>query len=669
MSNEDPCNDRSPLNHALVVEGLVCGDRDYNTNTLPPSVSTLPKLSPATASRSWSTWREKLRAIRSLPPFLRLVWETHRGYANAIVFLRMLRAATPLAVLWIAKLIIDSVVAARMGRPNLSRLWLLVVLELAIVCVGEMLDKASTAIEGLFGDLCSNHISEKLIAHAAGLDLHHFEDPGFYDQLERAQRQTTGRIGLLTQMLSVGQDFITLVSLAAAVFVYGQWLLALLVLAVVPSFLGETHFSALEYLLLYRMTPERRYLDYLRFLSAGDKTAKEVQVFGLSEWLVNSYRKLARRFYEANRGLAIRKGVAATLLSLLGIVGYYAAYVIILRRGFYGIITIGTLTFLAASFARSRDVTGRLLLSAGNIYEQSLYIQDLLDFFKMQPGITSLPDAAAVPARISQGIVFEDVGFQYPGSDAWALRHVNLRIAPGEKIALVGENGAGKTTLAKLLARLYDPTEGRILLDGVDLRAYELGSVRRAVGVIFQDFVHYDLRLDENIGVGEISQVQEYLDRVADQSANGSDGKFSSHNLIMAAAEKSQAAAVARGLSFGYRQMLGRRFEGGVELSGGEWQKIALARAYIRNAQLVILDEPTAALDARAEYDTFKRFAELVAGQTALLISHRFSTVRMANRIVVLQHGAIVEEGTHDQLVSRNGLYAELFRLQAEGYR
>ncbi len=610
-----------------------------------------------------------MRALRSLPPFLRLVWETHRGYANAIVLLRLLRAATPLAVLYIAKLIIDSVVAARMGLPNISRLWLLVMLELIVVCVGEALDKASTAIEGLFGDLCSNHISEKLIAHAAGLDLHHFEDPGFYDQLERAQRQTTGRIGLLTQLLSVGQDLVTLISLAAAVFVYGHWLLALLVAAVVPSFLGETHFSALEYSLLYRMTPERRQLDYLRFLSAGDKTAKEVQMFGLSEWLVSSYRKLARRFYEANRSLVIRKGFAATLLSLLGILGYYAAYVIILRRGFYGIITIGTLTFLAASFARSRDVTERLLLSAGNIYEQSLYIQDLLNFFKMQPGITSPPDAPAVPTRIAEGIVFEDVGFQYPGSNAWALRHLNLRIVPGEKIALVGENGAGKTTLVKLLARLYDPTEGHILLDGVNLREYELESVRRAVGVIFQDFVHYDLRLDENIGVGEISQVQEYLERLDDPSANGINGKLSSHDLIMAAAEKSQAAAVARGLPFGYRQMLGRRFEGGVELSGGEWQKVALARAYIRDAQVVILDEPTAALDARAEYETFRRFAELVAGQTALLISHRFSTVRMADRIVVLKQGVIVEDGTHDQLIFKNGLYAELFRLQAEGYR
>jgi ATP-binding cassette subfamily B protein len=314
-------------------------------------------------------------------------------------------------------------------------------------------------------------------------------------------------------------------------------------------------------------------------------------------------------------------------------------------------------------------VTERFLLSAGNIYEQSLYIQDLFDFFKMQPSIVSPPGASAVPVPLSQGLVFEDVGFQYPGSDTWAVRHVNLRIALGEKIALVGENGAGKTTLAKLLARLYDPTEGRILLDGVDLRQYDLRSVRRTIGVIFQDFVHYDLRLDENIGIGEISQVQEYLDRPVEPWASDPSRSFTSHNAIVAAAEKSQAAALVRNLPFGYRQMLGRRFEGGIELSGGEWQKIALARAYIRNAQVVILDEPTAALDARAEYETFARFAELVSGQMALLISHRFSTVRMANRILVLQQGAITEEGTHEELVFKNGLYAELFRLQAEGYR
>jgi ATP-binding cassette, subfamily B, bacterial len=635
---------------------------------LEPTGVRLQKRPQSSRAARASGWRERFRALRSIPVFLRLIWETHRGYAAATVALRLLRGVVPIAALWIAKLIVDAVVAARTGKPDISRLWLLVGLELLIVFLGEALDKASTAVEALFGDLCSNRISEKLISHAATLDLRHFEDPAFYDSLERAQRQTTGRIGLLTQLLSVGQDLLTLISLAAAVFVYSPWLLALLVLAVLPGFAGETHFSSLEYSLLYRMTPERRQLDYLRLLSASDRTAKEVQLFGLAPWLVERYRRLAHRFYQENRRLAIRKVFAATWLSLVGLLGYYAAYVMILWRAFYGAITIGTLTFLAASFLRSRAVTERMLLSAGNIYEQTLYIQDLFDFFRMQPGIVSAPGARAVPAPITEGIVFEDVGFQYPGSGAWAVRHINVRIGRGEKIALVGENGAGKTTLTKLLSRLYDPTEGRILLDGIDLRQYDLQTLRRAIGVIFQDFVHYDLRLDENIGVGEISGVGEYLDRSQEQSDQQRDN-FSSDPAIVGAAEKSQAVDLVRQLPFGYRQMLGRRFEGGIDLSGGEWQKIALARAYIRDAQMIILDEPTAALDARSEYEVFQRFAEQVAGRMVLLISHRFSTVRMADRIIVLQKGAVLEEGTHDQLVARNGLYAELFHLQAEGYR
>jgi ATP-binding cassette, subfamily B, bacterial len=354
--------------------------------------------------------------------------------------------------------------------------------------------------------------------------------------------------------------------------------------------------------------------------------------------------------------------VAAILFSLLGLAGYYAGYVVILGRGFYGFISIGTLTFLAASFARSRAVTERSLLALGNIYEQGLYMRDLFQFFEMQPTIISSLSGQPVNSQLRQGLTFEDVGFRYPLSDVWAVRHVNLIIAPGEKIALVGENGAGKTTLAKLVARLYDPTEGRILLDGIDLREYDLGAVRHAVGVIFQDFVHYDMRLDENIGVGKITQVQEYLDIVPNNAKQVAPS-------IADAAEKSQADTLAANLPFGYRQMLGRRFEGGIELSGGEWQKIALARAYIRKAQIIVLDEPTAALDARAEYETFARFADLVSGQIALLISHRFSTVRMADRIAVLQHGTILEQGTHNQLLLQNGLYAELFRLQAEGYR
>ena len=586
-----------------------------------------------------------------------MAWETHRGYAAATVLLRLARAGVPIATLWVAKLIIDTVVAARTGNPDVSRLWALVALEVAIVLGGEALSKASAAVEGLFGDLCSNQISQRLIRHAATLDLARFEDPAFYDQLDRAQRQTSGRIGLLVQLMAVCQDLLTLLSLAAAVFVYSPGLLVLLVAAVLPGFFGETHFTSLEYSLLYRWTPERRQLDYLRYLGASDKTAKEVHMFGLACWLVRRYETLAQRFYQENRRLAVRRGIAATLLSILGMAGFYGAYVLILARGFYGVISIGTLTFLAASFARSRDVCQRLLLTAGNIFEQSLYTQDLFDFFRMKPAIVSPPGAVAVPARMRDGVRFENVGFRYPGADAWALRNINLRIAPGERLALVGENGAGKTTFTKLLARLYDPTQGRILLDGVDLREYDLESLRRAMGVIFQDFFRYDMRFDENIAVGRIEDLEGQLDSATPPAA------------LVDAAEKSLAASLLPRLPNGYRQMLGRRFEGGVDLSGGEWQKIALARAYVRDAQVVILDEPTAALDARAEYEVFTRFAELVAGQTAILISHRFSTVRMAERIVVLQRGEIIEEGTHGDLVARNGLYAELFRMQAEGYR
>jgi ATP-binding cassette subfamily B protein len=648
------------------------------------------------------TIRQRVVALRYIPPFVRLVWETHRGYTVSMMGLRLVRAFVPVAVLWVGKLIIDAVVAARGGEYDAARLWRLVALEIALALAGEILSRLSSVVESLLGDLFSNRTSVMLMEHAATLDLYQFEDPDFYDRLDRARRQTTGRIGLLAQLLSMGQDSLTLLSLGAALLVYSPWLLLLLAVAIVPGFLGEAHYASLEYSMLYRWTPERRQLDYLRLLGAGDRPAKEVQTFGLAPWLVSRYRTLSERFYEENKRLSIRRSVVATLLSAVGLLGYYGAYAVILLRAIGGAISLGTLTFLAASFMRSRDLVQRLLSGAAEIYSQCLYLRDLFDFFETRPTITTRPGAPAVPRPAREGFTFENVGFRYPDSDAWALRGVSFSLRPGERVALVGGNGAGKTTLVKLIARLYDPTEGRILLDGRDLREYDLASLRASVGVIFQDFVRFDFRFDENIGVGEIDDVREYLDAAeaadaeteADEAAAEEKSKTDAdvksranvdgraetnaaalHELndepapIVEAAQKSLAESLLPRLPRGYRQRLGRRFEGGVELSGGEWQKVALARAYMRDAQVLILDEPTSALDARAEFEVFRRFADLVRGRMALIISHRFSTVRMADRILVLDSGHVVEEGPHEDLVARGGLYADLFALQAEGYR
>jgi ATP-binding cassette, subfamily B, bacterial len=609
--------------------------------------------------------RERIATLRLVPRLIRLVWETQPVYTALMIVLRFSRSVVPVTNLWVAKLIIDEVITLARSGGSTHHLWLLVAIEMGTVVGGELLARASGLIEGLLGDLFTNRISIRIMEHAATLDLHQFEDPTFYDHLERARQGTTGRIQLLTQLLGMGQSALTLASLSVGLAAQAPWLLLLLVVAVLPSFIGETHFAGLSYSLLFRWTPQRRQLDYVRFIGASDRTAKEVQSFGLAPWLISRYRALSDRFYGENRSLAIRKAFVSSALSLLSTLGYYGAYVTVLIRAVAGAITIGMLTFLAASFRQSRDLIQGLLMSASGIYEQSLYLKDLFAFFNMQPSIHNVPNARPVPRPIQVGFVFEDVGFKYPGSDRWAVRHVNFAIGPRERVALVGENGAGKTTLTKLIARLYDPTEGRILLDGVDLREYDLADVRRAIGVIFQDFVRYDMRFDENVGVGEIEEVREYLD--TEVSAEGEP--LAIPVTITGAADKSLASSLLPRLTGGYRQMLGRRFDQGVDLSGGEWQKVALARAYMRDAQLLILDEPTAALDARAEYDVFVRFNELMAGRMAIVISHRFSTVRMADRIIVLEKGETIEHGTHGELVAANGAYAELFAMQAAGYQ
>ena len=597
----------------------------------------------ATPERDTS-FRARLASFRNIRPMLRLVWETSPPLVLSGIVLRLVRALLPLTTLWVAKLIIDAVVA------HSPVLWKWVGVELTLAILSDILGRANALGDSLLADRFTNKISVRLMKHAAKLDLVSFEDPVFYDKLERARRQTTGRVTLLASLLNIAQDSVSLISLSAGLIIFSPWLLLLLVLAVIPSFLGETHFTALAYSVLYKWTPQRRELDYLRMLGASTGSAKEIKIFGLGDYLADRYRSVSDRVFEDNKAVAIRRATVGSLLNLISTGGYYGAYVVILLRTVSGELTLGTLTFLTGAFARSRMFIEKILSGFNDVSEQALFLRDLFEFFEMEPQIRSKPNALLAPRPIRIGFEFQNVAFRYAGANRDVLRSINFQLAPGEKVALIGANGAGKTTLVKLLARLYEPSAGRILLDGVDLRDYSVEDLRREIGVIFQDYMRYDMRIKENIGFGKI----EVLD---------------SDDLISGAAHKSQASEMIDRLPDKFNQVVGRRFEGGVDLSGGEWQKIALARAYMRDAQLLILDEPTATLDARAEYEVFLRFAELTRGRMSVLISHRFSTVRMADRILVLSEGDITEQGTHRELVEQGGLYAELFELQAAGYR
>ena len=596
------------------------------------------------------SFRENLAALRTLPQLFKLIWETNKFLTLGNILLRVLKAGIPLALLYIGKLIIDEVLELRSIGEVSSYLWTLIIVELALALFSDILNRLIGLLDALLGDLFANATSVKLMSHAAKMDLSQFEDAQFYDKLERARRQTTGRVVLMSQMLLQVQDILTIIFLIIGLAVVSPWLIMLLVAAVIPAFLTETYFNRSSYSLTRSWTPERRELDYLRYIGASDETAKEVKIFGLSEFLTERFAGLAHRYYLANRQLAIKRTFWGTTFNALGLGAYYAAYFFIISDTVRGDISIGDLTFLSGSFMRLRSLLQGMLSRFSSIAQSALYLQDLFDFLKMTAAIASPKLPAAFPEKVQNGLVFENVGFQYPGSERWAVRHLNFHLQAGEKLALVGENGAGKTTLVKLIARLYDPSEGRILLDGKDLRDYDLKDLRDAVGVIFQDFVRFHLTAKENIGVGRIEELKDMP-------------------RIEVAAEKSLADTVVDKLDGGYDQMLGRRFKKGVELSGGEWQKVALARAYMRKAQILILDEPTAALDARAEYEVFERFSELTKEKTAVLISHRFSTVRMADRILVLKGGEMVEIGSHEQLLEKDGLYAELFNLQAQGYQ
>lgn len=610
-------------------------------NTRPPKNSPVAPL----------TLKERMAALRNLPAFFKLVWQTSHWMTLVTSVLRILRSAMPLALLYVGKLIIDEVV--RLNHTHVlgtHHLWVLVATELALAVLTDALSRAITLMDSLLGDLFSNHTSIKIMEHAATLDLDQFEDSVFYDKLERARQQTVGRTILLSQVMSQVQDLITMGFLAVGLMAFNPWLIVLLLIAIIPAFLGESYFNDKSYALTRGQTPERRELDYVRYLGASDETAKEVKIFDLSGFIIERFRQLSGKFYDDNRRLSIRRSLWGTFFAILGSLGYYAAYVVIIIKTVEGTVTIGQLVFLAGSFRQLRTLLEGILTRFTAVSQGAIYLRDFFEFFEIVPKIKVAAHPLPFPKKLQMGFTFEDVGFRYIHSDRWANRHLSFTLHPGEKLALVGENGAGKTTLVKLLARLYDPTEGRILLEGIDLREYDLADLRLNVGIIFQDYLRYQMTFAQNIAVGNINQKE-------------------NRPLIETSAQRSMADMLAAKLPGAYDQMLGKRFADGVELSGGEWQKVALARAYMRNAQLLILDEPTSALDARAEFEVFKRFAELTKGKSAVLISHRFSTVRMADRILVLEKGELIEIGSHEELLIKGGRYAELFDLQAMGYR
>jgi ATP-binding cassette subfamily B protein len=599
----------------------------------------------------WSGWRGRISALRNVPAVLKIVWDSGPGVVLFGLISRVFSSVMPVVLLWITKLIIDGIVHARVAHEWVHRgFWWLVAAEFSLAVLNSILVRTIDYSDSLLADKYTRYVSVRVMTHAASLDLMAYEDPVFYDRLERARVQATDRLVMIQAIGRLVQQVITTVTLSVSIMLFSPWLMLLLIAGVVPAFLGESHFALLGYAKNFRQTPIRRQLDYLRVLAGSKEAAKELKLFGLKDFLRGRFTKLSDQIYEEDIALQRRKLVAGSLLSMIGTMGYYSAYVYVIWRTLAGVLSIGTLTFLTGAIQQASSNIQQIFSTLAAIGDQALFLTDLMAFFEMKPTIRSKPNALPAPRPITQGIEFRNVCFNYPGNSRLVLDHINFQLHTKERLALIGENGEGKTTIVKLMTRLYDPTEGQILLDGIDLREYDLEDLHHEMGVIFQDFMRYEMTARENIAVGRVEQIDNL-------------------ELLQHASQKSMADAVIERLPLGYNQMLGRRFDQGVDLSGGEWQKVALARAYLRDAQVLILDEPTAALDARSEFEVFRRFSELTAGKMALFISHRFSTVRAADRILVLANGKIAEEGTHDELSSLGGRYAEMFEMQASSYR
>jgi ATP-binding cassette, subfamily B, bacterial len=605
----------------------------------------------ASPQSSRNAWRERVQALKNVPPVLGILWQSGPAVVVWGLVLRILVAALPAAIAYVASQIINGVQYYFSHKAVLPHFWWLVGIEAGLNVCNGLLVRGVDYSDSLLADRYTHFVSVRVMRQAAMLDLTTYEDPVFYDRLERARVQATDRLAMIQQMGRLFQQTLTTLIWTSILLWYSPWLVLLLALGVLPTFLGETHFAFLGYAKNFRQTPAKRQMDYLRQVAGSREGAKELKLFNLSDYLTNRFTRLSKDIYEENVALSRKKLLAGGLLGVIATLGYYGAYAFVIWRAVTGSYNdIGEFYYLTNAIIQASSNLQQVFSTASGIADQALFLTDLLAFFEMKPTVAANPDGALIPRPIRRGFEFRNVSFAYPGTTRRVLSNFNFTLAPGERIALIGENGQGKTTVVKLITRLYDPTEGQILLDGIDLRDYKLEDLHHEIGVIFQDFMRYEMTARENISVGRVESEH-------------------SQTEIESAAHKSLAESVIAKLPEGYDQMLGRRFESGVELSGGEWQRVALARAYLRDAQLLVLDEPTAALDARSELEVFERFAELTTGKMALLISHRFSTVRMADRIVVLEGGRLVEEGTHPQLIALGGRYASMFEMQAASYR
>ena len=605
----------------------------------------------AAEGKTRNAWSERIQALKNVPPVLKILWESGPTVVTWGLILRVLVPLVQLATAAVAAHILNGVALGLRHQPLFAHFWWWVAGEVVLALFVGILTRATDYGDQLLADRYTYHVSVQVMDQAARLDLTTYEDPVFYDRLERARVQATDRLALIQQMGRLVQQVILTLQWSVLLIYRSPWLILLLIAGVLPAFFGETHFAFLGYAKNFRQTPAKRQMDYLRQVGGSKEAAKELKLFNLSRYLTDRFRALSKKIYDEDVALSRRKLVWGGLLSLISTLGYYGAYVYAVYEAVTGRYpSIGVFSLVTVAIQQAQSNFQQAFSTASGMADQALFLTDLIAFFDMKPTVTSKPDSLPLPKPIRQGFEFRNVSFAYPGTTRRVLKDFNLTLRPGERIALIGENGQGKTTVVKLITRLYDPTEGQILLDGIDLREYDLDALHQEMGVIFQDFMRYEMTTRENIAVGHVEVEHTEAD-------------------IELAAEKSLAASVVAKLGGGYDQMLGRRFETGVDLSGGEWQRIALARAYLRDAQLLILDEPTAALDAKSELEVFQRFAELTQGKMALLISHRFSTVRMADRIVVLAGGQLVEEGDHASLIALGGRYAEMFEMQAASYR